>query len=104
MTVAQRSVQNVGNSSGEKYVREKIKKCRKSGDAGSVMISCWPLYEVMDFLRETVRHKRLLIFCASTFGKICRCCYSTVTNLTNFQPDEASQVAVPVASGGSNEL
>ena len=41
-------------------MREKKKKTKgKSGDAGPAVVSCWPLYEIMDFLRETVRHKRL---------------------------------------------
>ena len=44
----------------EKYVREKKKTEGKSGDAGPEIVSCWPLYQLMDFLRETVRHKRLV--------------------------------------------
>ena len=43
----------------EKYVRERKKLKKKSGDAGPEIISCWPLLQVMDFLRETVRHRRL---------------------------------------------
>ena len=31
----------------------------KTGDAAPVVVSSWPLYEVLDFLRESVRHKRL---------------------------------------------
>ena len=68
-------------------LEKKKKKRRKSAEAGPVVISCWPLHEVMDFLRKKVRHERSLYFCASTFSNICLCCYSTVTN---FQPDEAS--------------
>ena len=46
----------------DKYVREKKKKKGKTGDAAPVVVSSWPLYEVLDFLRETVRHKRLVYF------------------------------------------
>ena len=40
-------------------LRERKKLKTKSGDAGPEIISCWPLFQVMDFLRETVRHRRL---------------------------------------------
>ena len=39
-------------------MREKKKTKGKSGDPGPVTTSCWPLYDVLHFLRETVRHKR----------------------------------------------
>ena len=43
-------------------MRERKKtKGMKSGDAGPVVV---PLYEVMDFLSETIRHKRLLLISA----------------------------------------
>ena len=39
---------------------EKKRKPRESlDDAGPEIISCWPLFQIMDFLRETVKHKRL---------------------------------------------
>ena len=43
-------------------MREKKKKKGKSGEAGPPVVSCWPLYEVMDFLRDTVKHERLISF------------------------------------------
>ena len=42
----------------DKYVRELKKvKCRKSGDAGPPYVSCWPLFGMMSFLNDTVRHR-----------------------------------------------
>ena len=32
---------------------------KKGGDAGPVFVSCWPLFEVISFIRDTVKHKRL---------------------------------------------
>ena len=46
----------------EKYVREKKKIEGKSGDPGPTAVSCWPLFNKMDFLRGTVKHKRCLYF------------------------------------------
>lgn len=42
----------------DKYVRElkKVKK-KKSGEEGPPVISCWPLFEIMSFIDETVRHR-----------------------------------------------
>ena len=54
-----RTVSRCGSSLREKYVREKKKTKGKSGDAGPEIISCWPLFPIMDFLREKVKHKRL---------------------------------------------
>ena len=41
----------------DKYVREvkKVKK-GKSGDEGPPLVSCWPLFELMTFIDDTVRH------------------------------------------------
>ena len=36
----------------------KEKDKRKEWDPGPVATSCWPLYDVLGFSRETVRHKR----------------------------------------------
>ena len=32
-----------------------------SGDAGPFTVSCWPLFEMMSFVGDTVKHKRLAI-------------------------------------------
>ena len=32
---------------------------KKGGDAGPVFVSFWPLFEVISFIRDTVKHKRL---------------------------------------------
>ena len=45
----------------DKYVREKKKTKGKSGDAGPAVVSCWPLFQVMEFLKETIKHKILLL-------------------------------------------
>ena len=45
-------------------MRERKKtKGKKSGDAGPVVVSCWPLYEVMGFLSEII------------IVNICKCVY-----------------------------
>ena len=38
-----------------------LKKTKKgkSGDAGPAHISCWPLFEHMSFINDSVKHKRL---------------------------------------------
>ena len=36
-------------------------KCKKSGDAGPFTVSCWPLFEILSFVCDTVKHKRLAI-------------------------------------------
>ena len=42
----------------DKYVRELKKvKCRKSGDAGPPYVSCWPAFEMMSFLSDSVKHR-----------------------------------------------
>ena len=42
----------------DKYVRELKKvKHRKSGDAGPPYVSCWPLFGMMSFLNDTVKHR-----------------------------------------------
>ena len=41
-------------------MREKKKIEGKSGDPGPTAVSLWPLFNKMDFLRETVKHKRCL--------------------------------------------
>ena len=45
----------------DKYVREvkKVKKVKKgkSGDEGPPLVSCWPLFELMTFIDDTVRHR-----------------------------------------------
>ena len=64
--------------------REKTKG-KKSGDAGPVVVSCWPLYELMDFLSETIRHKRLLLISASMCTDIYQYFYSTATNFAQTQ-------------------
>lgn len=46
----------------DKFVRElKKTKDKRSGDAGPVIVSCWPLFDVMSFIGDTVKHKRLSI-------------------------------------------
>ena len=43
----------------DKFVRELRKmKEKKSGDAGPAYVTCWPLFERLLFLQETVRHRR----------------------------------------------
>ena len=43
----------------DRFVRE-LKKTRngKSGDAGPVVVSTWPLFNVMNFIGDSVKHKR----------------------------------------------
>ena len=36
-------------------------KDKRSGDAGPVIVSCWPLFDIMSFIGDTVKHKRLSI-------------------------------------------
>ena len=44
----------------DRFVRElKKTKGKKSGDPGPVIVSCWPLFELMKFVSDTVKHKRL---------------------------------------------
>ena len=46
----------------DRFVRElKKTKGKKSGDAGPAIVSCWPLFEIMSFVSDTVKHKRLAI-------------------------------------------
>ena len=33
-------------------------KEKKSGDPGPAYTSCWPLFEALTFLQQTVRHRR----------------------------------------------
>ena len=42
----------------DKYVRE-LKKINggQSGDAGLGYVSCWSLYKMLGFLKDTVKHK-----------------------------------------------
>ena len=42
----------------DKFVSEMKKvKQRKSGDAGPPYVSCWPLFEMLSFLSDTVKHR-----------------------------------------------
>ena len=42
----------------DRFVREKKKvKQRKSGDKGPVYVSCWPLYHLLEFIADTVKHR-----------------------------------------------
>ena len=44
----------------DKFVRELNKiKSKKSGDAGPVVVSNWPLLKTMPFVSDTVKHKWL---------------------------------------------
>ena len=45
----------------DRFVRELKKTKTKTGQAGPVVISCWPLFNVLSFITDTVRHKRLAI-------------------------------------------
>ena len=46
----------------DKYVRElKKNKSKKSGDAGPMNVSSWPLFQPMSFLKDTIRHKTFVI-------------------------------------------
>ena len=40
----------------DRFVRELKKK--KSGDAGPIVVSSWPLFDVMVFISDSVKHKR----------------------------------------------
>ena len=52
------SLQKRWKSLRDKYVQEKKKvKKGKSGDGGPPPASCWPLFEFMSFLDETIRHR-----------------------------------------------
>ena len=62
-------------------MREKKKMKGKSGGAGPAFVSCWPLYEVNDFVRESVKHKRL-VFILNWIGITHFFC-STVTNFSS---------------------
>ena len=44
----------------DRFVRElkKKKKKKKSGDAGPIVVSYWPLFDVMVFISDSVKHKR----------------------------------------------
>ena len=43
----------------DRFVRElKKKKKKKSGDAGPIVVSSWPLFDVMVFISDSVKHKR----------------------------------------------
>ena len=41
----------------DKFVRELKKLKPRSGDAGPPAVSSWPLFQVMSFLTDTVKHK-----------------------------------------------
>ena len=41
-------------------------KDKRSGDAGPVVVSCWPLFELMSFITDTVKHKKLVILIKQT--------------------------------------
>ena len=45
----------------DRFVRELKKTKTKTGQGGPVVISCWPLFNVLSFITDTVRHKRLAI-------------------------------------------
>ena len=50
-------------SLSDRYVRElKKMKQKKSGDAGSAYVSPWCLFEVLCFLKDSVRHKQCMVF------------------------------------------
>ena len=41
------------------FVRELKKvKTKKTGSAGPVYVSCWPLYDLMLFLQDSVKHRQ----------------------------------------------
>ena len=65
-------------------MREKKKIEGKSGDPGPAAVSCWPLFNKMDFLRGTVKHKRCLYFKKSIFVDT-NVWYTCSTTMTNFQ-------------------
>ena len=45
----------------DKYVRERKKTKKKpSGGSGPPSVSCWPLFDQMAFIDDTVKHKRYL--------------------------------------------
>ena len=45
----------------DKFVRELKKTKPKSGDPGPPRVSSWPLFQVMSFLSDTVKHKKCVI-------------------------------------------
>ena len=43
----------------DRFVRELKKvKAKKTGDAGPAYVSCWPLFQTLPFLSDTVKHRR----------------------------------------------
>ena len=56
-------------------MRKKKKTKGKSGDPGPVTTSCWPLYDVLHFLRETVRHKRYVARSNIINTKVFKCTF-----------------------------
>ena len=43
----------------DRFVREAKKaKAKKSGESGPSFVSSWPLYEVMSFVGDTVKHRQ----------------------------------------------
>ena len=43
----------------DKFVRETKKtKKKKSGDKGPIVVSSWPLFDVMFFFNDTIRHRK----------------------------------------------
>ena len=45
----------------DKYVRElRRTRDRRKGDEGPPYVSTWPLYQLLSFLEETVRHRKYL--------------------------------------------
>ena len=41
----------------DKFVRERKKKKKPSGDKGPPFVSRWPYFEMLTFLDDTVRHR-----------------------------------------------
>ena len=54
-----------GGNSLEINMSRSVKKRRKkkpSGESGPPSVSCWPLFDQMAFIDDTVKHKRYLSF------------------------------------------
>ena len=75
----------------DKFVRE-LKKVKggKSGDAGPAYSPSWPLFDVLQFLTDTVKHRKLVVVFMVEQYFIVFYLYRSHTNLSTPEVDETA--------------